>query len=177
MLFTGKSHFVWVSCEFFHISFLYLLSNDSLYNISSMHIWCWVIWGKNITKGSKEWSVNISGWYHRNVGLPKILFWSFNPLLSSVQLLSRVQPCDPMNHSMSGLPVHHQLLESTQTMSIESVMPSNHLILCHPLLLLLSILPSTRVFSNESVLCIRWPKYGVSASNQSFQWTPMIYFL
>ena len=49
-------------------------------------------------------------------------------------------------------------------MSIESVMPSNHLILCHPLLLLPSIFPSIRVFSNESALCIRWPKYGVSAS-------------
>ena len=44
-------------------------------------------------------------------------------------------------------------------MSIESVMPSNHLILCHPLLLLPSIFPSIRVFSNESILCIRWPKY------------------
>ena len=44
-------------------------------------------------------------------------------------------------------------------MSIESVMPSNHLILCHPLLLLPSILPSLRVFSNELALCIRWPKY------------------
>ena len=44
-------------------------------------------------------------------------------------------------------------------MSIESVMPSNHLILCHPLLLLISIFPSIRVFSNESALHIRWPKY------------------
>ena len=44
-------------------------------------------------------------------------------------------------------------------MSIESVMPSNHLILCHPLLLLPSIFPSIRVFFNESALCIRWPKY------------------
>ena len=49
-------------------------------------------------------------------------------------------------------------------MSIESVMPSNHLILCHPLLLLPSIFPSIRVFSNESVLRIRWPKFGASAS-------------
>ena len=49
-------------------------------------------------------------------------------------------------------------------MSIETVMPSNHFILCCPLLLLLSIFPSTKVFSNESVLCIRWPKIGVSAS-------------
>ena len=55
--------------------------------------------------------------------------------------------------------------------SIESVMPSNHLILCHPLLLPPSIFPSIRVFSNESVLCIRWPKYwslsfSISPSNE-----------
>ena len=49
-------------------------------------------------------------------------------------------------------------------MSIESLMPSNHLILCCPLLLLPSIFPSIRVFSKESALCIRWPKYGASAS-------------
>ena len=79
--------------------------------------------------------------------------------------------CDPMNRSTPGLPVHHQLLESTQTMSIEPVMPSNHLILCCPLLLLPSILPSIRVFSNESTLHIRWPKYwsfsfNISPSNE-----------
>ena len=60
---------------------------------------------------------------------------------------------------MPGFPVHHQLLEPTQTHVHESVMPSNHLILCRPLLLLPSIFPSIRVFSNESVLHIRWPKY------------------
>ena len=49
-------------------------------------------------------------------------------------------------------------------MSIESVMPSNHLILCHPLLFPPSICPSIRIFSNESVLCIRWPNVGISAS-------------
>ena len=56
-------------------------------------------------------------------------------------------------------------------MSIELVMPCNHLILCHPLLLLPSIFPSIRVFSNESVLCIRWPKYqsfsfSINSSNE-----------
>ena len=56
-------------------------------------------------------------------------------------------------------------------MSIESVMPSNHLILCHPLLLLPSIFPSIRVFSTESVICIRWPKFwsfsfSISPSNE-----------
>ena len=71
---------------------------------------------------------------------------------------SRLTLCDSMNHSTPGLPVHHQLLEFT-LMSIESVMPSNCLILCCPLLLQPSIFPSIRVFSNESALRIRWPKY------------------
>ena len=61
---------------------------------------------------------------------------------------------------MSGLPVHHQLQEFTQTQSIELVMSSSHLILCLPLLLLPSILLSIRVFSNESVLHVRWPNYS-----------------
>ena len=64
--------------------------------------------------------------------------------------------CDPMDCSTPGLPVHHQFLELLKLMSIKSVMPSNHLILCCPLLPLPSIFPSIRVFSNESVLCIRW---------------------
>ena len=82
----------------------------------------------------------------------KITF--FRPVAQSYLTL-----CDPMNRSTPGLPVHHQLLESTQTMSTESVMPSNRLILCCPLLLLPSIFPSIGVFSNESALHIGWPKY------------------
>ena len=78
--------------------------------------------------------------------------------------------CDPMNRSTPGLPVHHQLPELTQ-MSVELVMLSNHFILCCPLLLLPSIFLSIRVFSNESALCIRWPKYwsfsfNISPSNE-----------
>ena len=57
--------------------------------------------------------------------------------------------CDPMDCSTPGLPVHHQLPEPTQTMFIELVMLSNHLILCRPFLLPPSIFPSIRVFSNE----------------------------
>ena len=75
--------------------------------------------------------------------------------------------CDPLQYSKLGLPVHQQLPEFTQTHVHESVMPSNHLILCHPLLLLPSIIPSIMVFSNESVLFIRWPKdcsFSVSIS-------------
>ena len=64
-----------------------------------------------------------------------------------------------MDCSMPGLPVHHQLLESPRLTSIELVMPSSHLILCHPLLLLPPNPPSIRVFSNESTLHMRWPKY------------------
>ena len=64
-----------------------------------------------------------------------------------------------MDCSTPGLPVPHLFPEF---MSIESVMPSNHLILCHPLLLLPSVFPSIRVFSNESVLCLGWPEYWSS---------------
>ena len=76
-----------------------------------------------------------------------------------------------MNDSTPGLPVHHQLPSLPKLMSIESVMQSNHLILCRPLLFLPSIFPSIRVFSNESSLHIRWPKYwsfsfSISLSNE-----------
>ena len=67
--------------------------------------------------------------------------------------------CNPMDCSMPGFPVHHNSQSLLKLISIESVMPSNHLSLCCPLLLLPSIFPSIRVLSNESVLCIRWPKY------------------
>ena len=71
---------------------------------------------------------------------------------------------------MPGFPVHHQLPELAKLMSIVLVMPSNHLIFCHSLLQL-SVFPSIRVFSNESALCIRWPKYwsfsfSISPSNE-----------
>ena len=67
--------------------------------------------------------------------------------------------CDPMDCSTPGFPVHHQLTELLKFLTIESVISPNHLILCHPLPLPPSIFSSMRVFSNESVLCIRWPMY------------------
>ena len=83
--------------------------------------------------------------------------------MCSVQFSSVAQSCptlcDPIDCSTPGLPVHHQLLEFTQTHVHWSVMTSNHLILCHPLLLLPPIPPSNRVCSNESTLHMRWPKY------------------
>ena len=77
-----------------------------------------------------------------------------------VQSLSHIQlfeiPWTEAGQASLSLTISWSLLK---LMSIESVMPSNHLILCHPLLLLPSIFPSIRVFPSESVLCIRWPKY------------------
>ena len=67
--------------------------------------------------------------------------------------------CNPMNHSTPGLPVHHHLWSSFKLKFIGSVMPSSHLILCRPLLLLPPIPASIRVFSNESTLHMKWPKY------------------
>ena len=77
--------------------------------------------------------------------------------------------CDPMDYSMSGFPVLHHLPSLLKLISIESLMPSNHLNFCH-LLLLPSIIPSIEVFSSGSVLCIRWLKYwsfcfSISPSN------------
>ena len=77
----------------------------------------------------------------------------------------------PMDCSTPGFPVLHHLPEFAQTHVHWVSMPSNHLILCCPLLLLPSIFPSNRVFSKESVLCIRWPKYwslsfSISPSNE-----------
>ena len=67
--------------------------------------------------------------------------------------------CDPMNHCVPGLLSITNSQSPPKPMSIESVMPSNHLILCRPLLLLPSFFPSIRVFSNESAFHIGWPKY------------------
>ena len=90
-----------------------------------------------------------------------MIFWT--PIFSSVQFSSVAQSCpilcNAMNRSTPGFPVHHQLPEFTQTHVIKSVMPSSHLILCRPLLLLPLIPPSIRVLSNESTLRMRWPKY------------------
>ena len=74
--------------------------------------------------------------------------------------------CDPMNHSKPGFPVHPNSWSLPKFMSIELVMPSNHLILCD-FLLLPSVFPSIRVFSSESALRIRWPKYWSFSFNIS----------
>ena len=110
----------------------------------------------------------IQGWFYCQCDQKSLEGWRF----SSVQLLSRVQLFETpwTTCSTPGLPVHHQLLKFTQT-HVHWVMPSSHLILCRPLLLLPSIFPSIRVFSNESALSIRWPNYwslnfSISPSNE-----------
>ena len=96
-----------------------------------------------------------------------IIFYLFKDV--SVQFSSVAQSCltlwDPMNRSTPWIAAHQASLfitnsgSSLRLTSIQSVMPSSHLILCHPLLLLPPIPPSIRVFSNESTLRMRWPKY------------------
>ena len=80
-------------------------------------------------------------------------------MFSLLQLLSGVRLCDLMNYSTPAFLSITNSWSSPKLMSIESVMSSSHLILCRPLLLLPPIPPSIRVFSNESTLCMRWPKY------------------
>ena len=99
-----------------------------------------------------------------------IIWWMIPCCCFSVNK-SYLTLCDPVDCSTPGFPLLHCLLESAQTHVVESMMPSNHLILHHPLLLLPSIFLSIRVFSNESALHIRWPNYWsfsfiISPSNE-----------
>ena len=113
-----------------------------------------------------EWTTNTCAHTHTHTHTlhcqPLIQFSSVSSYIQSCLTL-----CDPVNRSTPGLPVHYSYLRLLKPMSIESVMPSNHLILCRPLLLLPSVFPSIRVFSNESALCIRWPKYWNFSINMS----------
>ena len=102
----------------------------------------------------------------------KIIF-----VLDSVQSLSRVRLfANPwMAAHQFSLPITNSW-RLLKLMSIKLVMPSNHLILCHPLLLLPSIFPSMRVFSNESILCIRWPKFWSFSISPSKVYSGLISF-
>ena len=98
-------------------------------------------------------------------------------MLVVVQLLSHVwlfaTPLTAAHQASLSFTISQSLLK---LMFIESVMPSNHLTLCHPLLLLPSIFPSIRVFSNGSVLCIRWPKYWSFSISPSNEYLGLIYW-
>ena len=106
----------------------------------------------------------------------RTFFWEIRPPTSHIyftQFSSVAQSCPTLNHPVdcrAFLSITNSW-SSLKLTSMESVMPSNHLILCHPLLLPPSIFPSIRVFSNESVLCMRWSKYwnfsfSISPSNE-----------
>ena len=111
------------------------------------------------------WKLNLND-QCMNLGLLFLL--QFSSVIQSFQSLSHIR------HSVTPWNAAHQASLSTansqsllKLISIELVMPSNHLILCHPLLLQPSIFPSIRVFSNESILRIRWPKYWSFSFNIS----------
>ena len=103
----------------------------------------------------------------------------YNGIFSSVQSLNRVRLfATPWIAARQASLSITNSQSSLKLMSIESVMPSSHLILCQPLLLLPPIPPSIRVFSNESTLCMRWPKYwsfsfSISPSMNTQDWSPL----
>ena len=104
--------------------------------------------------------------------ISKAMFWGRMVYQFSLVTQSCLTLCDPMDCSMPGFPVHHQLLKRAQTHVHWVVMPSSNLILCCTLLLSPSIFPSIKVFSNVSALRIRWPKYwsfsfSISPSNDT----------
>ena len=105
-------------------------------------------------------------------GVQNVTCWDSEVWFSSVQLLSHLQLfVTPWSAAHQASLSITNSRNSPKAMFTELVMPSNHLILCHPLLLLPSIFPSIRVFSNESALHIRWPKYwsfsfNISPSNE-----------
>ena len=129
----------------------------------------------DLRSSRRDWTLALLQWKHRVLddglagkSLQKYVCLNF----SSVQSLSRVQlfvtPWTTASQTFLSITNSQNL---PKLVSMDLVMPSNHLILCHPLLLLPSIFPSTRVFSNESALHMRWPKYwsfsfNISPSNE-----------
>ena len=118
------------------------------------------------------WNIVNQLYFNQKLYVSKPIADSCWCLFSSVQSLSCVRLfVTPWTAACQASLSTTNSQSSLRLMSIESLMPSNHLILCHPLLLLPSIFPSIRVFSNKSVLCIRWPKYwsfrfNISPSNE-----------
>ena len=108
-----------------------------------------------------------------NFNLPELTFPSH--LCCSSVTKSCPTLCDPMDCTAPDFPVLHYLLEFAQT-HVQSVMPSKHLILCHPLLLVASIFPSIMVFCNELTLCIRWPKYWSFSISPPSEFSGLISF-
>ena len=131
-------------------------------------LWQWQASQEYCTVYQKKW---FRGLRFSHCVFIKTIFFEHLLYVVVVQSLSDIQlfatPWTVARQASLSLTTSWRLL---RFMSSESVMPSNHPILCRPLLLLSSVLPSTRVFSNESAVCIRWPKTGASASSLVLQW-------
>ena len=156
-VFTWKSAFLQDSCQLFYGQNCFLARDDSPCR------WFYPLWEDSIPF---EMILSQNKYCRRRAWCNSVLRYFFYLIqLSSTQLLSHVRLCDLRNRQAS-LSITKSW-SPPKPMSIESVMSSNHLILCRPLLLLPSIFPSIRVFSNESALCIRWPKYWSSNFNIS----------
>ena len=144
-------------------------NNNSSYGINR-----WNIFLENTLYRTKDWDMSVVSLTSAISNLSMVQWFVFHSILtfSSDQLLSCVQlfvtPWIAASPASLSITNSQSLLK---LMSVKSVMPSNHLILCHPFLLLPSVFPSIKVFSNESVLYIRWPKYwsfsfSISHSNE-----------
>ena len=116
-----------------------------------------VPWPGGLNPGPWQWKCRVLTTTLPGTSLAIINFKKKNCYCSVTK--SCLTLCNPIDCSTPGFPVRHHLLEFAQTLLIEPVMLSNHLIVCYPLLLLSSVFPRIRVFSNESALCIMWPKY------------------
>ena len=151
-------------------SFFVVLSLSSVQSLSRVQLFVtpWTAARQASLSITNSWSLLTCVDWVGGAIQPSHPLWSPSPTFSLSVTWLRPTLCDPMDYSMPGFPILHQLPKLVQ---IESVMASNDLVLCHPLLLLPSIFPSITVFSNESALCIRWPKYwsfsfNISPSNE-----------
>ena len=144
----------------------YIITQPSLHNLLEESSWM-----NPCPETQQPWVAATRPWlfYHQ---LPSTKSSTvFDVVAHSV---SHVWLCDPMDCSTPGFPVLQYLPESVETRIHwvgDAIQLPNHLILCHPFLLLSLIFPSIRVFSNESILCIWWPKYwsfsfSISSSNE-----------
>ena len=161
------------SCPTLWDSMGFSLPGSSVHGISTARILEWIAisfsWGSPQTRDLT----------HNSCICKHILnHWAIRAQFSSVAQ-SCLTLCNHMDCSTPGFQSITNSQSLLEVMSIESVVPSNHVILCHPLLLLPSIFPSIRVFSNESVLPIRWPEYWTLtfSISPSYEYSGLISFM
>ena len=149
-------------------------NNNSSYGINR-----WNIFLENTLYRTKDWDMSVGSLKSAISNLSMLQWFVFHSILrfSSDQLLSCVQlfvtPWTAASPASLSITNSQTLLK---LMSVELVMPSSHLILCRPLFCMSSIFPSIRVFSNDSVLSIRWPKYWSFSMNPASEYSGLISF-